>query len=112
LNQWAPIGTWTIWQHAATLNAPQGRIVFRFHARDVNLVMGPAEPGTSVPFRVSLDGVAPLDEHGVDVDEQGDGAVTDQRLYQLIRQVGHVEDRLFQVEFGDAGVEAYSFTFG
>jgi len=112
LNQWALAGKWTIWQHAATLNEPDGRIVFRFHARDVNLVMGPAEPETSMPFRVLLDGKAPKADHGVDVNEDGTGAVTGQRLYQLIRQTGSVEARLFEIEFGDAGLEAYSFTFG
>jgi hypothetical protein len=112
LNQWALAGKWTIWQHAATLNEPKGRIAFRFHARDLNLVMGPAEPGASVPFRVLLDGTVPMGDLGVDVDEAGNGVVTDQRLYQLIRQTGSIEDRLFEVEFGDAGVEAYSFTFG
>ena len=112
LNQWALSGLWTIWQHAATSNAPGGRIAFRFHARDLNLVMGPADPGISVPFRVSLDGTVPKGDFGVDLDGEGKGVVTDQRLYQLIRQTGSIEDRLFEVEFGDAGVEAYSFTFG
>jgi thiol-disulfide isomerase/thioredoxin len=112
LNQWALAGKWTIWQHAASLNEPDGRIAFRFHARDVNLVMGPAEPGTSVPFRVFLDGTIPKGDHGVDVDEEGKGVATEQRLYQLIRQTGSIENRLFEIEFADAGVEAYSFTFG
>ena len=112
LNQWALAGNWTIWQHAATLNEPDGRIAFRFHARDVNLVMGPAESGTSVPFRVSLDGTVPKGDLGVDVDEEGKGVVTEQRLYQLIRQTGSIDDRLFEIEFGNGGVEAYSFTFG
>jgi thiol-disulfide isomerase/thioredoxin len=112
INQWAPTGKWTIWQHAATLNEPLGRIAFRFHARDVHLVMGPAEPGTSLPFRVFLDGMAPKGEGGLDVDENGSGTVTAQRLYQLIRQKRSIEDRLFEIEFGNAGVEVYSFTFG
>jgi len=112
LNQWALSGRWTIWQHAATSNEPDGRIAFRFYARDLNLVMGPTDPGTSIAFRVSLDGTSPRHHHGVDVDEQGEGIVTQQRLYQLIRQTGSIEDRLFEIEFADAGVEAYSFTFG
>ena len=111
-NQWALSGKWTIGQHAAMLNEPVGRIAFRFYARDLNLVMGPVEPRTSLAFRVFLDGVAPRHHHGVDVDDQGKGTVSDQRLYQLIRQTGSVEDRLFEIEFEEAGVEAYSFTFG
>ena len=112
LNHWALAGRWTIWQHAATLNEPDGRIAFRFHARDVNLVMGPAELGTSAQFHVFVDGMAPKGDHGMDVDEQGAGAVTSQRLYQLIRQTGPIKDRLFEIEFGDSDVEVYSFTFG
>jgi thiol-disulfide isomerase/thioredoxin len=112
INQWAPSGTWTLAQHAAVLNEAQGRIVFQFQARDVNLVMGPAARGTSVPFRVLLDEAEPGGAHGFDVDEQGNGTVADQRLYQLIRQPGPVEERLFEIEFLDMGVEAYCFTFG
>jgi len=112
LNQWALSGRWTIWQHAATLNESDGRIAFRFHARDLNLVMGPTDPGTSMAFRVFLDGTVPKGDLGVEVDEEGAGIVTDQRLYQLIRQTGSIEDRLFDIEFADEGVEAYSFTFG
>ena len=111
-NQWALSGTWTIWQHAATSNEPHGRIIFRFFARDLNLVMGPTDPNTPVTFRVLLDGEPPRRHHGLDVDEHGAGIVTEQRLYQLIRQSGSVEDRLFEIEFADPGVEAYSFTFG
>src|SRR5215207_4754234 len=85
LNQWAPSGVWTLAEHAAVLNEAPGRIAIRFHARDVNLVMGPAERGLSVPFRVLIDGEPPGAAHGTDVDEQGNGAVSEQRLYQLVR---------------------------
>jgi thiol-disulfide isomerase/thioredoxin len=112
LNEWAPSGTWTLAQHAAVLNEAPGRIAFRFQARDVNLVMGPAVRGTSVPFRVLLDGAAPGDAHGFDVDDQGSGTMADQRLHQLIRQPGAVRERLVEVEFIAAGAEAYCFTLG
>jgi thiol-disulfide isomerase/thioredoxin len=111
-NHWTLMGNWTMTPEAVVLNEPGGRITFRFHARDVHLVMGPAEPGTSLPFRVFLDGMAPKGEGGLDVDENGSGTVTAQRLYQLIRQKRSIEDRLFEIEFGNAGVEVYSFTFG
>jgi thiol-disulfide isomerase/thioredoxin len=112
LNQWAPSGVWTLAEHAAVLGETRGRIAIRFHARDVNLVMGPAEPGLSVPFRVLIDGEAPGAAHGTDVDEQGNGAVVEQRTYQLIRQRKPIADRLFEIEYLDSGVEAYCFTFG
>jgi hypothetical protein len=112
LNQWAPSGGWTLAEHAAVLNEAPGRIAIRFHARDVNLVMGPAERGLSVPFRVLIDGEPPDAAHGTDVDERGNGTVTEQRLYQLIRQPKPIADRLFEIEFLDSGAEAYCFTFG
>ena len=112
LNRWAPIGKWTITQDASVLNDANGRIAFRFHARDVHLVMGPATRGTLVPFRVSLDGLAPGASHGSDVDGRGDGAVQQQRLYQLIRQEGPISARVFEIEFQNPGVDAYCFTFG
>jgi thiol-disulfide isomerase/thioredoxin len=112
LNEWAPSGKWTLAEHAAVLNEADGRIAFRFQARDVNLVMGPSARGTSVPFRVLLDGTAPGGAHGFDVDEQGNGALGDQRLYQLIRQPGRIGERLFEIEFLAAGAEVYCFTFG
>ena len=111
-NQWALSGNWTIGRHAAILNEPNGRIAFRFNARDLNLVMGLVEPENAVEFRVFLDGTDPGRHHGVDVDEQGTGTAADQRLYQLVRQTGSVNDRRIEIEFSDAGVEAYSFTFG
>ena len=112
LNQWAPSGTWTLAAHAAVLNEPGGRIAFQFQARDVNLVMGPPARGTSVRFRVLLDGAAPGAAHGFDVDEEGNGTLAEQRLYQLIRQPGSIGERRFEIEFLDAGAEAYCFTFG
>jgi thiol-disulfide isomerase/thioredoxin len=113
LNHWALAGDWTIREQPAALNAAGGRIVYRFHARDLNLVMGPAAPGTSVPFRIMLDGQPPRDAHGTDVDAQGDGVASEQRLYQLIRQPdGHVTDRSAEITFLDGGVETYAFTFG
>jgi len=112
LNEWAPTGRWTLAQHAAVLQEAPGRIAFRFQARDVNLVMGPAARGTSVPFRVLLDEAAPGDAHGFDVDTDGNGTLADQRLYQLIRQPGSVQESLVEIEFLDVGAEAYCFTFG
>jgi hypothetical protein len=112
LNEWAPSGVWTLAEHASVLNEAPGRIAIRFHARDVNLVMGPAEAGLSVPFRVLIDGEPPDAANGTDVDEHGNGTLSEQRLYQLIRQPKPIADRLFEIEFLDSGVEAYCFTFG
>ena len=112
LNDWALSGDWTVKNDAAVLNTPNGRIVYRFHARDLHLVMGPAAPGTSVRFRVLIDGRPPGAAHGIDLDEQGDGTVTEQRLYQLIRQPKPIADRQFEIEFLGSGVEAFAFTFG
>jgi len=112
LNDWALSGDWTVKRPAAALNKPNGRIAYRFHARDLNLVMGPAAPGTSARFRVLIDGQAPGAAHGVDIDEQGAGTVAEQRVYQLIRQPQPIADRQFEIEFLDPGVEAFSFTFG
>jgi thiol-disulfide isomerase/thioredoxin len=112
LNQWALSGDWTVQKQATVLNKVNGRIAYRFHARDLHLVMGPAAPGTSVRFRVLIDGQSPGAAHGIDVDDQGNGKVTEQRLYQLIRQPKPIADRLFEIEFLDSGVEAFAFTFG
>jgi hypothetical protein len=112
LNEWAPVGTWTLAQHAAVLDEAGGRIALRFQARDVNLVMGPPAGERSAPFRVFLDGKAPGTAHGFDVDAAGNGIVADQRLYQLIRQPGRIAESLFEIEFLGAGAEAYCFTFG
>ena len=99
-------------KETAVLNKPDGRIAYRFHARDLHLVMGPAAPGTSVRFRVLIDGQPPGAAHGIDVDEKGEGTVTEQRLYQLIRQSKPIVDRQFEIEFLDPGVEVFAFTFG
>jgi thiol-disulfide isomerase/thioredoxin len=112
LNEWALSGDWTVKKDIAVLNKANGGIAYRFHARDLHLVMGPAAPGTSVRFRVRIDGKPPGAAHGIDVDEQGDGTLTEQRLYQLIRQPKPIADRLFEIEFLGSGVEAYAFTFG
>ncbi len=112
LNEWALSGDWTVKKDTAVLNKASGSITYRFHARDLHLVMGPAVPGTSVRFRVLIDGQPPGAAHGIDVDEQGDGIVTEQRLYQLIRQPQPIPDRQFQIEFLDPAVEAFAFTFG
>jgi hypothetical protein len=112
LNQWALSGDWTVNKQAAALNKANGSIAYRFHARDLHLVMGPAAPGTSVKFRVLIDGQPPGAVHGIDVDEQGYGTVTEQRLYQLIRHPKPIVDRQFEIEFLGSGVEAFAFTFG
>jgi thiol-disulfide isomerase/thioredoxin len=112
LNEWALSGDWTMKKDAAVVNKASGRITYRFHARDLHLVMGPAAPGTSLKFRVLIDGQPPGAAHGIDVDEQGNGTVTEQRLYQLIRQPKPITDRQFEIEFLDSGVEAFAFTFG
>ena len=112
LNQWALSGDWTMKKDASAVNMAGGRIVYRFHGRDLHLVMGPAAPGASVKFRVLIDGQPPGAAHGVDVDEQGNGTVVEQRLYQLIRQPSPIVDRQFEIEFLAPGAEAFAFTFG
>jgi hypothetical protein len=112
LNYWALSGDWTIGRQVIVLNQAGGGITYRFHARDLHLVMGPPARGTPVRFRVHLDGQPPGAAHGTDADDQGNGTVTDPRLYQLIRQPGPVTDRTFEVTFLDPGVQAYAFTFG
>jgi thiol-disulfide isomerase/thioredoxin len=112
LNHWALSGDWTIGKQATALNTANGRITYRFHARDLHMVMGPAARGTAVRFRVLVDGQPPGAAHGIDVDEQGYGTVTEPRMYQLIRQPKPIADRHFEIEFLDPGVEAFAFTFG
>jgi thiol-disulfide isomerase/thioredoxin len=112
LNHWALAGTWTVRRPAAVLEEAGGRIAYRFSARDLNLVVAPAVRGTPARFRLRLDGQPPGAAHGADVDEQGNGTVTDPRLYQLIRQPGAVAERTFEITFLDPGVQAYAFTFG
>jgi thiol-disulfide isomerase/thioredoxin len=112
LNHWVLSGDWTVESQATVLIKANGRIAYRFHARDLHLVMGPATRGTSVRFRVLIDGESPGAAHGIDVDDQGNGTVTEQRLYQLIRQPEPIADRHFEIEYLESGVEAYCFTFG
>ena len=112
LNQWITSGNWTVKPQAIALNRPNGRIAYRFHARDLHLVMGPAMPGAAVRFRVLIDGKPPGAAHGGDVDAQGNGTVTEQRMYQLIRQPKPIVERTFEIEFLDPAIEAYAFTFG
>ena len=111
-NQWALTGEWTVGREEAVLEMARGRIAYRFHARDLNLVVGPGAGRAPVRFRVLLDGHAPGPAHGTDVDPEGNGALGEPRLYQLIRQPAGIEDRLFEIEFADAGAEAFVFTFG
>jgi thiol-disulfide isomerase/thioredoxin len=112
LNQWGFAGSWSDGPEIASLQAAPGRIVFRFHARDLHMVLGPAKGGKPIRFLVKLDGAAPGADCGVDTAPDGSGAVREPRLYQLIRQKGRIQDRTFEIEFLDSGVEAFSFTFG
>jgi hypothetical protein len=112
LNEWALGGSWKVGTESAVLQTAPGKIIFRFHARDLHLVLGATKDGKPVRFRVKLDGTPPGDDHGVDTDNNGSGTVQDHRLYQLIRQKGPVEDRTFEIEFLDPGVQAFAFTFG
>ncbi|MCU1779493.1 cytochrome c biogenesis protein DipZ [Pseudomonas sp. 14P_5.3_Bac1] len=112
LNNWTLEGPWNVGGQQATLDQAGGRIVYRFHARDLHLVLGPGADGKPVRFKVTIDGQAPGDAHGTDVAPDGSGTVTEQRLYQLVRQPGAVQDRTFSIEFLDPHVAAYAFTFG
>jgi cytochrome c biogenesis protein CcdA/thiol-disulfide isomerase/thioredoxin len=112
LNQWGLTGDWTIMAERAVLNGADGWITYRFHARDLHLVLGPGSDGKPVRFRILIDGKAPDNEHGADVDAQGDGTVTEHRLYQLVRQSGAIADRTFEIQFLDPGVQSFAFTFG
>ena len=112
LNQWGLVGQWQVAAESARALSANAKISFRFHARDLHLVLGTAASGTPLRFRVTIDGKPPGKDRGVDINEQGLGTVTDHRLYQLIRQSGEIRDRTFTIEFLDAGVQAYAFTFG
>jgi thiol-disulfide isomerase/thioredoxin len=112
LNHWALAGDWTVKRQAIVLNHAEGQILYRFHARDLHLVMGPARRGRSVRFQVRIDNQPPGTAHGADVDDQGSGTLTEPRLYQLLRQPGPISDRTFEITFLDPGVQAYAFTFG
>jgi cytochrome c biogenesis protein CcdA/thiol-disulfide isomerase/thioredoxin len=112
VNQWGLVGNWNVsGEHAALVTAP-GKVIFRFHARDLHLVLGAGKNGKAIRFRVRIDDTAPGEDHGGDTDEQGVGTVKEYRLYQLIRQKGKVEDRTFEIEFLDPGVQVFAFTFG
>jgi thiol-disulfide isomerase/thioredoxin len=111
-NRWSLAGNWTIGSEFATLGAGSGRILYRFHARDLHLVLGGPANGHPVHFRITIDGAVPGADHGSDVDAEGWGAVREDRLYQLVRQAGPVRARTFEIEFSDPGVRAYAFTFG
>ena len=112
LNQWALAGQWTVDEESATVEAPGGSIAYRFEGRDLNLVLAPPPHGGAVRFAVLLDGEPPGDDHGLDVDEAGEGTVSEPRMHQLVRQRGPVRQRTFEITFLDAGVGAYVFTFG
>jgi cytochrome c biogenesis protein CcdA/thiol-disulfide isomerase/thioredoxin len=112
LNQWGLAGNWKVGGESAVLQTAPGKIAFRFHARDLHLVLGPSKNSKPIRFVVRLDGTPPGDDHGGDTDNSGAGTVQGHRLYQLIRQKGTVEDRTFEIEFLDPGVQAFAFTFG
>ena len=112
LNQWGLMGNWTIGPENARLNEAGGSIAYRFHARDLHLVLGPGRTGSPIRFRVTIDGAAPGSDHGSDIDAEGQGVVNGERLYQLIRQDGEIKNRLFEIQFLNPGVQAYAFTFG
>jgi cytochrome c biogenesis protein CcdA/thiol-disulfide isomerase/thioredoxin len=112
LNEWGLSGNWTIDGEHASLNDKDGAIVYRFHARDLHLVLGPVPDGGPIRFRVLIDGASPGDNHGADTDASGQGVVTEQRLYQLVRQTGTITDHNFEIQFLDPGVQAFAFTFG
>lgn len=112
LNQWGLGGVWNVGAERSALQAAPGKVLFRFHARDVHVVLGPAKNHSPIRFKVTVDGAAPADNHGADAGPDGSGEVREPRLYQLIRQKGAVEDRTFEIEFLDPGVEVFSFTFG
>ncbi|HSD39082.1 MAG TPA: cytochrome c biogenesis protein DipZ [Rhodocyclaceae bacterium] len=112
LNDWSLAGNWKVGREEASLLGNTGKIIYRFKARDLHLVLGPGPNGKPVRFRVRLDGAAPADAHGGDIDKTGAGSVTEQRLYQLIRQSGEMKEMTFEIEFLDPGVQAFAFTFG
>lgn len=112
LNHWALSGEWTMGEERVFLHNKDGKVIYRFHARDLHLIMGPAVPGQTIKFRVLIDGKSPGLSHGLDIDSNGNGIVTEHRMYQLIRQQAPVIDREFQIEFFDPEVEVFDFTFG
>jgi hypothetical protein len=111
LNQWSLVGDWVVREQHAEATGRGGRIAFRFHARDLHLVMGSVN-GMRVRYRIRIDGQPPGADAGMDANAAGEGAVTGERLYQLVRQRGAIRERLFEIEFLDPGVQAFAFTFG
>lgn len=111
-NEWTLSGDWKVQKEAAVLTRPLGRIAYRFQARDLHVVLGPADDGQPVRFRVRIDGQPPGADHGADTDAEGNGTIDAQKLYQLVRQRENGKPRLFEIEFLDAGAQAYAFTFG
>jgi len=111
-DRWALTGEWTVERERVVLIRSGGRIAYRFHARDLHLVVGPSDEAKPVRFRVLIDGKPPLADHGTDTDAEGRGTITNHRLYQLVRQATVDKDRVFDIEFLDPGVQAYVFTFG
>ena len=112
LNQWGLGGSWKVGADRSALQAAPGKVAFRFHSRDLHMVLGPSKHGTPVRFKVKLNGTEPGDNHGSDSGADGTGEVREPRMYQLIRQKGPIKDVTFEIEFLDAGVEVFSFTFG
>ena len=112
LDQWGLSGLWKVAGERATLESAPGKIVFRFHARDLHMVLGPGKNGDAVRFKVTLNSSAPGDDHGSDCGIDGKGEIRQPRMYQLLRQKGPIKDTTFEIEFLDPGVEAFSFTFG
>jgi len=112
LNEWVLTGDWTLRKESAALNKGSGKVTYRFHARDLHLVMAPVKAGAAVRFRVLIDGQPPAHATGVDVDAEGHGTLDQPRMYQLIRQPGPIRDRQFEIEFLDPGAEVFVFTFG
>jgi hypothetical protein len=112
LNQWGLAGNWTVKERAAVLNEPNGKVAYRFHARDVNLIMGVPPGSQPVRFTVKVDGKPPGAAHGTDVDDQGNGTAARRRTYQLVRLHTDIADREFEIQFADPGLEVFCFTFG
>jgi thiol-disulfide isomerase/thioredoxin len=111
-HQWGFTGRWTIGEEKSSLDAGGGKITFRFHARDLHLVLGPGADGKPVRFKVTLDAQPPGESHGIDTDAQGNGTVGEQRLYQLLRLNNGSGDHTFTIRFLDSGVQTFAFTFG
>ena len=112
MNQWGLGGSWNVGAESAALEKASGKIAFRFHSRDLHMVLAPPKDGKAVRFRAKLDGAIPGKDHGVDSNADGAGEIRQPRMYQLIRQKGAIKGRIFDIEFLDPGVQAFSFTFG